>query len=272
MDVTHKIGESLRVGARYTGYRMPVFSFQTQHVRVGWSQRKNTSGVAPRGAAWQSGNHRGGPLTRPDRKPGCQPVRGGVRQLKTSRQPLSKRVRFEIFKRDAFICQYCGQRPPDVVLEVDHIEPVAAGGSNDEINLITSCWDCNRGKAGRQLTERTVWADADFEFLKVQQEIAEARRFLETRKMRDEIQQEVVGAIQQYWTDTIRFNRAPSWNDYHPADTVIVGWMRYARPDEICQAILKGSGFVAYGARNFDHAIRYISGIIHNERQNKGEG
>lgn len=64
---------------------------------------------------------------------------------------LSKTVRFEVFKRDLFTCQYCGATPPAVVLEVDHIEPVALGGGDDEGNLITACFDCNRGKAARDL-------------------------------------------------------------------------------------------------------------------------
>jgi len=60
---------------------------------------------------------------------------------------VSKRTRFEIFKRDEFTCQYCGSKPPAVVLEVDHINPVSSGGGNEEHNLITSCFDCNRGKS-----------------------------------------------------------------------------------------------------------------------------
>jgi hypothetical protein len=69
-----------------------------------------------------------------------------------ARKPLSKRVRFEVFKRDLFTCQYCGAHPPGAVLEVDHIEAVAAGGADDETNLITACFDCNRGKAARSLS------------------------------------------------------------------------------------------------------------------------
>lgn len=65
---------------------------------------------------------------------------------------LSKRTRFAVFKRDLFRCQYCGATPPDVVLEVDHIEPRAEGGSDDETNLVTACFDCNRGKAAIPLT------------------------------------------------------------------------------------------------------------------------
>ena len=68
------------------------------------------------------------------------------------RKQLTKKARFEIFKRDKFTCQYCGSNPPSVVLEVDHIKPVSKGGGNDEENLITSCFDCNRGKGARDLS------------------------------------------------------------------------------------------------------------------------
>lgn len=53
-----------------------------------------------------------------------------------SRGAVSKRTRFEVFKRDKFTCQYCGRTPPRVVLECDHVDPVAAGGSSDPANLI----------------------------------------------------------------------------------------------------------------------------------------
>jgi len=66
---------------------------------------------------------------------------------------LSKKVRFDIFKRDLFVCQYCGATPPSATLEVDHIKPVSKGGNNTKENLITSCFDCNRGKGARLLTK-----------------------------------------------------------------------------------------------------------------------
>jgi len=58
----------------------------------------------------------------------------------------SKRMRFEIFKRDGFRCQYCGRTPPEVILELDHIIARANGGTDDISNYITACFDCNRGK------------------------------------------------------------------------------------------------------------------------------
>lgn len=68
------------------------------------------------------------------------------------RQALSKRLRFEIFKRDMFCCQYCGRRSgPGIQMHVDHVVPVCEGGATVNINLVTSCEDCNAGKAGNPL-------------------------------------------------------------------------------------------------------------------------
>lgn len=72
---------------------------------------------------------------------------------------LNVRIRFEVFKRDDFRCQYCGRRSPDVVLEVDHIVARANGGSDDPINLRTSCWECNRGKGAVSLEEIATGED-----------------------------------------------------------------------------------------------------------------
>jgi len=61
--------------------------------------------------------------------------------------PLS--VRWDILKRDNYRCARCGHRPPEVELEVDHVHPVARGGTNDSGNLQTLCDRCNRGKKDR---------------------------------------------------------------------------------------------------------------------------
>lgn len=68
------------------------------------------------------------------------------------RTAISKKTRFDVFKRDAFQCQYCGACPPGVLLHVDHINPVANGGTNDIDNLVTSCEPCNLGKGARELS------------------------------------------------------------------------------------------------------------------------
>ena len=70
---------------------------------------------------------------------------------KGKRKVLSPKIRFEIFKRDRFTCQYCGRKAPHVELQVDHIIPISQGGSNDFSNLVTSCTDCNLGKLDTNL-------------------------------------------------------------------------------------------------------------------------
>lgn len=72
------------------------------------------------------------------------------------RTAISKKIRFEVFKRDKFTCQYCGKQAPNVILEVDHIQPVSKAGKNDLLNLITSCNDCNRGKTNIELDDDSV--------------------------------------------------------------------------------------------------------------------
>ena len=73
-----------------------------------------------------------------------------------SRKAITKTARFEVFKRDKFTCQYCGASAPDVILEIDHIKPVSKGGTNDIINLITACRDCNRGKSDKELSDNSA--------------------------------------------------------------------------------------------------------------------
>lgn len=70
----------------------------------------------------------------------------------TKRKAISKKIRFDIFKRDGFKCMYCGAHPPSVLLHVDHIKPVADGGGNEVDNLVTACEPCNLGKGARLLS------------------------------------------------------------------------------------------------------------------------
>ena len=60
---------------------------------------------------------------------------------------LSKKMRYEVLARDGGTCVLC--RSQDKRLEVDHIVPLAQGGSDAIENLQTLCIDCNRGKSDR---------------------------------------------------------------------------------------------------------------------------
>jgi hypothetical protein len=68
-----------------------------------------------------------------------------------ARDALPARLRFDVLRRDGFRCVYCG-RPgstPGVVLHVDHVVPLVAGGATATDNLVTACEECNLGKATR---------------------------------------------------------------------------------------------------------------------------
>lgn len=59
---------------------------------------------------------------------------------------VSKRLRYEILRRDNHSCRYCGAAAPTVKLNVDHVIPTSLGGSDKPSNLVASCADCNGGK------------------------------------------------------------------------------------------------------------------------------
>ena len=105
---------------------------------------------------------------------------------------VSKRIRFEVFKRDHFKCQYCGRTPPEVVLEIDHITPKAAGGQESINNYITACSDCNRGKGSIKLESIPASIQDNIALLKEKRKQLKAyNRFLL------DLQEETEDAIEQ---------------------------------------------------------------------------
>lgn len=91
---------------------------------------------------------------------------------------VSKKVRFEVFKRDGFQCCYCGKTPPEVILEADHIDPKSKGGKDDINNLLTACFDCNRGKKDIPLDKAPAKLSENLQILKLKEEqLKEYRKF-----------------------------------------------------------------------------------------------
>lgn len=68
-----------------------------------------------------------------------------------------ERIRFEVFKRDNFTCQYCGRNVKEdgVKLQCDHKVPKSKGGEDILSNLETACEQCNQGKKA-VLLENTI--------------------------------------------------------------------------------------------------------------------
>ncbi len=54
-----------------------------------------------------------------------------------------------LFKRDAYLCLYCGERFPSNQLSRDHVRPLSKGGKDTWNNVVTACRRCNNLKAWR---------------------------------------------------------------------------------------------------------------------------
>ncbi len=57
--------------------------------------------------------------------------------------------RHNVFKRDHWTCQYCGQQPGGEELTIDHVLPRSQGGVSTWENCVLACIDCNKRKADR---------------------------------------------------------------------------------------------------------------------------
>jgi 5-methylcytosine-specific restriction endonuclease McrA len=68
----------------------------------------------------------------------------------------SRGVKFSrqhIYARDAYECQYCGEKFSPSELTYDHVVPRALGGATDWTNIVTCCITCNRRKGGKPLEQ-----------------------------------------------------------------------------------------------------------------------
>jgi len=77
----------------------------------------------------------------------------GTRDDRLQRRPSGwLTLRFRILRRDHYRCQLCGAGADDkTCLEVDHKLARVRGGTDDESNLWTLCFSCNRGKRDKLL-------------------------------------------------------------------------------------------------------------------------
>lgn len=117
------------------------------------------------------------------------------------RKSLSKKTRFEVFKRDSFTCQYCGRKAPDVILEVDHINPVKEGGENDILNLVTSCFDCNRGKRDLKLSDTSVVEKQRKQIEELGERRQQLEMMLDWRNELRSIRNEEYRSVIDYWNN-----------------------------------------------------------------------
>lgn len=98
---------------------------------------------------------------------------------------VSKRLRYEILRRDNHACRYCGASAPDVPITVDHVVPEALGGSDDPSNLVAACKDCNAGKSATSPDATMVAQVADDALRWARAQSLAAQRMLANLERRD---------------------------------------------------------------------------------------
>lgn len=134
--------------------------------------------------------------------------------MKNDNAPVSRRLRFEVLRRDGFRCRYCGRPGSESGegLTVDHVIPRALGGTNDPSNLVAACQDCNAGKSSASPDDQIV-ADVDESALRWAGAISAAHetasadlsRFdRDTKAFRTAWRKNALGPLPAGWEDSVR--------------------------------------------------------------------
>lgn len=179
------------------------------------------------------------------------------------RKAIGKKMRFEVFKRDKFTCQYCGRKAPDVVLEVDHIKPVAEGGKNTILNLITSCRDCNRGKGKARLT-------ANEEVTKQQDRLQELAEKREQMKMMLDWRNELADFMDNQASELNEYiGRLTGWKCTESGEAKLKSLIARFSFQEVIEAIdISFSRYYNEGLpHTWDIAFNKIGGVCYNRRK-----
>lgn len=72
------------------------------------------------------------------------------------RSTINTHGNYLLFRRDHHICAFCGDEFDDSKLTRDHVHPRSRGGSNDWVNSVTACKDCNERKSNRTPEEANM--------------------------------------------------------------------------------------------------------------------
>lgn len=151
------------------------------------------------------------------------------------RKALGKKLRFEIFKRDSFTCQYCGEKAPTVVLHVDHIQPFADGGSDDLVNLITSCVACNLGKGARGLSDDTVVRKQQAQLEELQERREQLEMMVDWQKGLINLEQDTVDMMTSFWTSLEPGSGIRGLNEYARGE--IRKWLKKNPAEDVIAAM-----------------------------------
>lgn len=177
------------------------------------------------------------------------------------RKPLSKKIRFEVFKRDKFTCQYCGRSVPDVILQVDHIKPVAKGGKNDLVNLVTSCRDCNLGKGARELSDDSVVKKQQQRIEELAEKNEQLEMFLQWRNDIQSIEDKEVEAVNDL------LSSLSDWSANDKGKRTIKKWIKEFSIQLVMDAVeIAFDQYYTGSSESWNYAFDKIGGICRNKQ------
>jgi 5-methylcytosine-specific restriction endonuclease McrA len=124
--------------------RCPVLVLNASYEPINICAAKRALSLLVKGAARVEESH--DRLVHPDFRLPSVIRLGEYRKVPVRRHVLSHR---NIFLRDGYACQYCGERFPATKLTLDHLIPRAQKGPSNWGNLVAACHDCNHRKGDR---------------------------------------------------------------------------------------------------------------------------
>jgi len=156
-----------------------------------------------------------------------------------TREPIRKSVRFEVFKRDSFTCQYCGAKAPEVVLEIDHITPVAGGGTSDILNLVTACRSCNAGKSDKSLSDATAVQKARAQAEDMEERRGQLEMIAEWHRGLLDADKHATDTMEGLWLDAAEYDEHATLTEQ--ARQTLLSAMKRHGFEVVCQAIIQAA-------------------------------
>jgi len=179
------------------------------------------------------------------------------------RKGISSSLRWSVFSRDGFSCRYCGVQAGQegVELAVDHVVSLADGGTDAFDNLVTACKGCNGGKGARSL-KNAPGSDEVIGRLKDRERTLreQARAMSAAIQAEKEARQAAVNlkcaayGLEEVSIEHKEISRILNLSREFGADRVLEWYSLAAQR----------------GVKEWD-AVRYVSGIARNVREEEGE-
>jgi hypothetical protein len=185
-------------------------------------------------------------------------------------------LRFEVFKRDRFTCAYCGRSAPEVLLQVDHVIPISAGGLDNLDNLVTSCTDCNQGKGSRLLQEGSIGPSAR-SVEEIKERTKQLKQYRAWLQKYDEQVAGLVGLVYDEWYKAFGGEvkdgkRVCVWG--WPQENSLRGFLKRIPVSDIVEAvwITRRKVSMGGGMHKGDAALRYFYAVCHGKIRDHEKG